>query len=80
MMDKKMHLLEIEDRIALLTVQNQIDKLELIQSVNSALDDIQPVHILERTLGQIIKLPVTRRIIFDVGVKLVTRYFIKKMD
>ena len=79
-MDEKMHLLEIEDRIALLTVQNQIDKLELIQSVNSALDDIQPVHILERTLGQIIKLPVTRRIIFDVGVKLVTRYFIKKMD
>lgn len=80
MMDEKMHVLEIEDRIALLTAQNQIDKLELIQSVNSALEDIQPVHILERTLGQIIKLPVTRRIIFDVGVKLVTRYFIKKMD
>ncbi|MFM2424827.1 MAG: hypothetical protein RL747_371 [Bacteroidota bacterium] len=69
----------IEERIVQLEIQNNRDKHELIAVFKDVLDEIQPVSIFKHAVSRVLSLPITRNVLMNVGLKIMTAFLVRKL-
>jgi len=77
-METKNEIMDIEERIALLQCQNQIEQKELISEFKNVLSEVQPTQLFHKAINQLFQLPIVKKTLIDFGIKILLRLFNKK--
>lgn len=67
-----MNYIEIDERIAQLEAKIIVEKQELITEMESVIDELQPLNIVEGAVRQVLRTKWLRSLIFGAGLKLMS--------
>jgi hypothetical protein len=77
-METKYEMMDIEERIALLEIQNHTEKMELVSELKNVLSEVQPSQLFHIAINQMLHSPLLKKTMLDLGIKILLGMFNKK--